>query len=119
MSQKASYRRIEKGSVIGQDMFYVIVSTHLHDGKFYLYCLCDNANNIYSFTIDEVLGDDWLVLSPRKAMQIYSFGVSGLTKKDEELWHKIKREIPADVIAEILSGQEDDRFNHWYGDDYL
>jgi hypothetical protein len=114
---KANYRRIEKGSVIGNDWYYVVVSTHAYDGKMYLYCLCDNANNIYSFTMDEVLGEDWLILSPLKAMHIYSYSSLDLTKKDEELFHKINREIPATVIAEVLSGQEDKRFDHWYGDE--
>lgn len=121
MSKKASYRRIEKGSVIGHDWYYVVVSTHIQDGKMYLYCLCDNANNIYSFTIDEILTEStphkWLVLSPRKAMNIHSYGLSGLTEEDEELYRKINRTIPADVIAEVLCGQEDDRFDHWYCDE--
>lgn len=117
MSKKVNYKRIEKGTVIGRDMFYVVVSTHIEDGKLHLYCLCDNANNIYSFSIDEIINEGWLVLSPRQAMAVYSYGSSsGLTEKDEELFHKIDRPIPADVIAEVLSGQEDDRFDHWYKD---
>jgi len=112
--EKCDYRRIEKGSVLGDDWFFVVVSTHLHDGELYVYCLCDNANNIYSFTLTEIIRDNWLVLSPKKAMHIYSYGLSELTEEDENLFLKIDRKIPADVIAEVLSGQEDDRFNHWY-----
>lgn len=116
---KADYRRIEKGSVIGEvgEFFYVVVSTHVYDGEMWVYCLCDNANNIYSFTMGEILKGEWLILSPKKAMHIYSYSSLDLTKEDEELYHKIKRDIPATVIAEVLSGQEDNRFDHWYGDD--
>jgi hypothetical protein len=116
MTKKVNYRRIEKGTVLGDDWYYVVVSTHIQDNKLYLYCLCDNANNIYSFSMDEILNDNWLILSVRQAMHIYSYGVSGLTEEDEERYHKMNRKIPADVIAEVLSGQEDDRFDHWYED---
>lgn len=117
MSEKANYKRIEKGSVIGREMFYVVVSTHVHSDKLFLYCLCDNANNIYSFEINEILNEDWLVFSPKTAMGIYSYGHSGdLTEKDYDMFYKMDRPIPADVIAEVLSGQEDHRFDHWYND---
>jgi hypothetical protein len=43
-----NYRRIEKGTVIGWEVFYVVVNAIVHKGELYLNCICDNANNIYS-----------------------------------------------------------------------
>ena len=122
MKENTNYRRIEKGSIIGWDFYYVIVSTHIKDNKLYFYCICDNANNIYSFTLDEILNTKdphkWLILSPKMAMKIHSFGNQYyLNEEDQELYEKINRPIPAEVIAEVLCGQEDNRFNHWYGNE--
>lgn len=109
-----NYRKIQKGTVIGWDWFYVVVEIVITDGKAYCHCICDNANNSYSFSIDEILQTTephkHLIISPIKAISRQNWD-SKLTDEDEKIFLEINREIPMDVIAEVLSGKHDDRWN--------
>jgi hypothetical protein len=104
--------KYEKGSVVWyQGIFYVVVSVVTKNIETYVNCVCDNANNIYAFKTTELR--DSVVLCVRDVVQYQSFG----TADDMELWDKlmnIGRPIPINVIAEVLVGLHDDRFDHWY-----
>ncbi len=110
-----SYKKIEKGSVIGYDLFFVVVEAIIENNDLFISCICDNANNIYSFKIDNILKTDqphkWIVLSPKKAVEVESWGgLMSLDEEDQVIFEKISRPIPLDVIAEVLAGKHDDRF---------
>lgn len=100
--------KVNKGSTIFyQAWWYVVVSVAMVDGKILFECICDNANNTYSWSPDK----DMLILSPEQAMYLHSY-------RQEPLWfdeHSAaedakRREIPVDVIAEVLAGLHDHRF---------
>ena len=93
---------VEKGSVVQHHgWWFVVVEQH---GNI-LYCICDNANNIYSHQIEECP----FILNPYEAMRAHGWGDG-----EEKLMDAIReREIPAEVIAEVLSGCHDKRFSHW------
>lgn len=74
--------------------WYVLVSVSFKDGKTYMNCICDNANNIYSH--EPALVTEWF--DSRRI---------GYERP------KNSRPIPYQVIAEVLIGQHDDRFDHW------
>lgn len=108
-----SYKRIEKGTVIGTDWYFVVVEAVVQGDQLYLHCICDNANNVYSFEIRDLLDDDeCLILSPLKAIEIEGWGAEyTLSDGDREIYTRIGRSIPVDVIAEVLAGKHDDRFS--------
>lgn len=78
--------KLVKGALIAVDgWYYVLVYPYASkDGSLSLFCICDNANNIYSWKVEHI---------------------------DE--FPPADREIPYDVIAEVLLGEHDDRFEHW------
>lgn len=109
------YKKIQKGSVIGWDWFYVVVECVIVDKRLWVNCICDNANNVYSFSIDKILNTvephGWIVLSPEKAVEVASWDdLMSLEENDQAVLLKIGREIPLDIMAEVLSGKHDDRF---------
>jgi hypothetical protein len=111
-----NYHTIEKGTILGHHgLFYVVVSTVIADKKLYVNCICDNANNIYAFEISDLLAGKTLILSPSTAVNVCTGSVSELTESDEKLFEEFHgRSVPLDVMAEVLSGHHDKRFDHWY-----
>ena len=110
-----SYKKLQKGSVIGYDWYYVVVDMQIHDGELYLGCICDNANNQYSFSIKEILETKephgWLVLSPLKAVEVASWDdIGSLDEDDQRIYNRLDRSIPLDIMAEVLAGKHDHRF---------
>ena len=93
-------KEIIKGSILFIDGWWFVVVKQKGES---LYCICDNANNRYFMEAE----DAKLILSPREAMRLESWG-SGT---NEAIEARNKREIPVEVIAEVLSGCHDDRFN--------
>lgn len=97
---------LKKGTVIGWDWFFVIVQVRASG---WLDCICDNANNVYSFNIKEIAAEtipnEWVIIQPEEADQIPYFG-----KEYEDL---MARGLPFRVIAEVLSGEHDCRFNNY------
>lgn len=93
---------VTKGSIAMVDnIWYVVVSEK--DG--HLYCICDHANNIHSWH----LSDCRAVYSAHDAMWANSW-----SPKDDRLRQLMsERSIPVCVIAEVLAGCHDDRFDHW------
>jgi hypothetical protein len=93
--------KLEKGSLIFElGVWYVVVVTDSKNA----YCICDHANNIYSTPLKTVE----FTCTAREAMYSHGWGIS-----DHVLQEYIdKRPIPVDVIAEVLSGCHDDRFEH-------
>ena len=87
-----------KGDIIAWDgIWYVIVEIayNRRTGDLDLYCICDHANNIHSINADDI--EVHVPLS-----KIYDY-----------VPVKNKREIPHDVIKEVLAGDHDGRFDHW------
>lgn len=103
---------LEKGTVLGWNWYYVVVGCTPTGVN----CICDNANNIYYFEFSELSEEHphkWLIMSPKKAMLIHGWGRRDLLSEEEEIiFNTINREIPVEVIAEVLSGVHDDRFEH-------
>jgi len=105
---------LKKGTVIGWDWWFVVievtVSGHVH-------CICDNANNIYSFESKEILDDEdpheWLLIQPEEFDEISSLFVD----LDNKYHHLLERDLPFHVVVEALSGEHDERFKHWSGNE--
>lgn len=98
---------ISKGAVImvAGWWFIVVKAIITKDKSINFYCICDNANNIYSHSIKEI---DFFA-TPFQAVKAHSWDIG-----DQALLNlKAKREIPLDVIGEVLAGAHDDRFDHW------
>jgi hypothetical protein len=96
--------RLEKGMLISVDScWYVVVHVFFKDGRTYLYCICDHANNIYAWEVEHVHTH----LSRNEIANL------GYSWPDRDLGNLKDRDIPYDVIAEVLLGREDDRFDHW------
>ena len=94
--------RIQKGMIISTDNFwYVVVNTKWDAEKKELLfeCICDNANNRYSFSAPEV----------HAYMTLEEIGQNDWVKPERKLLKD--RKIPHDVIVEVLSGKHDDRFD--------
>lgn len=93
---------ISKGTIIFvASCWYVVVE--VHEGK--LFCICDNANNIYSWN----LADCDCIASAKEAISAANWG-----NGDDKLISALnERECPFEVIAEVLVGLHDDRFDHW------
>lgn len=95
-----------KGSVIQVDnIFYVVVEEVGNS----LHCLCDNANNRYFWDKKDVL----ITLTPKQAMEYYVYGQVFDECELSDKLHEFGREIPADVIAQVLSGLQDERFSDY------
>lgn len=114
------YRKIQKGTVIGWDWFFVVVEAVIDKQglDLDLRCICDNANNIYSFGLSGILKETnphkWLIIDPKTAIEIKASGsIYDLSEEDQKIYEEIGREIPDDVIAEVLVGYHDHRFSHW------
>ena len=104
-------KEVQKGSVTWVNgWWYVVVEQKGED----LHSICDNANNIYSNKLSECE----LIATPYEAMTMHGWDYCPSREDDENFSEKAlelhrKREIPADVIAEVLAGCHDDRFSHW------
>jgi len=93
---------LEKGMIISTDnWWYVVVNVFYEDGKTYLNCICDNANNVYTWdasavhtymTLKEIANKPW-------------DGFDRIISDDLR-----NRPIPYMVIVEVLAGRHDKRF---------
>lgn len=102
---------LEKGMLLGHDAWwYVLVKAVFENGKTHLYCICDNANNIYSFTPDVV---DTFLTPNEVGNANWSWPEDFNDEEDDKVATYRARSIPYDVVAEVLIGRHDDRFNHW------
>lgn len=98
--------KLEKGSCIFyQDLWYVLVEAITDGTQVWLHCICDNANNIYSWVPDK----DMIFLTPKESLQLSNY--RWLPDRYDDAEHLHQREIPVEVIAEVLSGLHDDRFS--------
>ena len=106
----------KKGMVIGHDWFYVVV--RLSKCKKWVYCICDNANNIYSHEIKDIENQtdphEWIIFDPFKAEYGFGNSFNELFKDlDERYSHLQERGLPFEVMLEVILGFEDNRFDHW------
>lgn len=103
--------KLEKGMLISVDSWWYIVvdiAFDIENRCVEFYCICDNANNIYHWTSDEIHSHISLnELSDSKWMRM---------ERKISPWLK-DRDIPHDVIIEVLAGEHDDRFDHWIKDE--
>lgn len=101
---------IKKGTIIGWDWFYVVVEVTISGN---VHCICDNANNIYPFTLAQILDtkepSEWIILQPEEFEERYQF----FADLEDEYKSLIEREIPYEVVAKSLCGIYDHRFSHW------
>lgn len=96
-----SRTKISKGMLVGdQGWWFVVVNAVWDESKLWLQCICDNANNVYSFEPHEV---DVMV-------SLEALGNNG--------WEMVQvpeayrdREFPYGVVTEVLSGRHDDRWD--------
>lgn len=94
--------RLEKGGLLWDGMmFYVIVHVRFHDGVLTVDCVCDNANNIYSWQPKSMEA-----IFDRTTINDWEYGHGTLDKPD--------REVPYEVMWAAMAGKHDDRFDHWY-----
>lgn len=102
--------KLEKGGLIlVSGIWHVIVAIRLNkDKKLSIDCICDHANNIYSWEAKDI--DLSLTLK-----EIAKLAYNQPNEKVSEAVRK--RDIPYDVIVEVISGREDCRFDHWYEDE--
>jgi hypothetical protein len=77
--------RLIKGTHFPVDgIYYVLVYAVADDTGVSLFCICDHANNIFSWSMDNV---------------------------DKKI--PVDHETPYEVICEVLRGEHDHRFDHW------
>ena len=101
---------IEKGSCIySRGWWHVVVHTALNtkNGKVSFLSICDNANNQYDINPEDI---DF-VLSAHDAFKQAGWGYTGNDELQEILE---KRNLPLDVVGEVLTGNHDDRFEHYF-----
>lgn len=99
---------LEKGMLVSPgDWWFVVVSVVYTNGKVSLCCLCDNANNRYSFLPEEI----------KNYLSIKEISRLGRGWPEREIKSRSQsladRSVPYDVITEVLTGGEDDRFSDW------
>ena len=94
--------KLEKGMLVSSDhWWYVVVNVVFEKGKIWLQCICDNANNTYSFEPHEV----------KNYLTLKEISHLGYNWPDREFTNDTRfRAIPYEVITEILLGREDTRF---------
>jgi len=96
-----SVERLEKGSIIEvHGMWYVVVKD---DFSRDMYCICDHANNAFYWDKDDIIS--YLTLKE----------IGNLSWEKPERPYLLNREIPYEIIVEVLSGRHDDRFNYCGG----
>lgn len=95
---------LEKGMLlsVASGEWYIFISAQVTKDLVYLNCICDHANNVFSFEPDEIV--DYLSL--REISDIEWAGLPGRIRKIMQ-----KRPIPHDVIVEALAGRHDRRFD--------
>lgn len=87
----------------GGGRWYVVVRMRKDGSE--AYCICDNANNRYNHSVKDIK----YAASPYEAMRLVGWGIG-----DEKLKDLVDdRAIPVDIIAEVLAGCHDDRFDDW------
>lgn len=88
---------VEKGSLVYTIGWFFVVVKETRKG---FNCICDNANNIYYWEYDQSVVIPLSFLKQRQDVKL--------------LCENLKREIPWDVIQEVLDGEHNGRFNHWH-----
>lgn len=91
-----------KGSIVSPDFVWYVVVKQVGDR---LYCICDNANNIYGWEVKDIR--NYLTLE-----EVGRMDWEGHPREIEDDY-LARRPIPYSVIVEVLSGRHDNRFNHW------
>ena len=97
--------KLEKGMIVSADNWWYVVVEVVFDTsskKTLLHCICDNANNTYTWTPESI----------HSYMSLEEIRNLGYGRPEREFPSYLKeRRIPYDVITEVLLGREDDRFN--------
>ena len=104
--------RLMAGTLIGREWWFVVITVT----PFGVGCVCDNANNVYGFSHEELLYDDTIIIDPEVAAG-HGWGdvrdamvELGVLDKFE---HLLERDIPYNVMVEAQNGRHTHRF-HYY-----
>lgn len=99
--------KLEKGMIVSADTCWYVVVEVVFDAmskKTLLHCICDNANNTYTWTPESI----------HSYMSLEEIRNLGYVRPEREFPSYLKeRTIPYDVITEVLLGREDNRFDHY------
>jgi hypothetical protein len=100
-----SKETFQKGDVILVGVtFYVVIGTR---GE-YIDCICDSANNRYSWEKADIR----VHITALQAVEAATYGTpSEINEDDSKMLHSTDREIPVLVIAQALVGLHDGRFD--------
>lgn len=99
--------KLERGMLISTDnVWYVVVNVRYSLGKVWLECICDNANNRYTWEPQDVTC--YLSLD-----EIRNRGYMGWEARDYIHKDVADREIPDGLILDILLGKQNDRFDDY------
>lgn len=95
--------KYEKGSCVFIDGWWFVV---VYDDGHHIRCICDNANNSYTWNHNDVI----FSLNTKESVLLGSGGVyNGYLPKQQIP----DRKIPVDVIAEVLVGLHDHRWENF------
>lgn len=95
--------KIEKGMIVSVDDVWYVVVMAVYDKEHkttYLYCICDHANNIHVWPVNNV----------HSYMSLKEIGNLDWEDVGRVMYDLQDREIPYQVITEVLAGRHDDRF---------
>ena len=98
--------KLEKGMLVSEGGWWFVVVNIRYTPKvntLILECICDNANNVYGWAANEV--KDYLNL---KEIANLSYNWPERYEWNHEMR---SREIPYEVITEVILGRHDDRFS--------
>jgi hypothetical protein len=98
---------LERGSIVMVwGIWHVVIEVVLEeDGRVLLNCVCDHANNRFTFGVNEVD-----VLIDKRGLLAINYG----NLRDDLQKAVNERPIPYDVICEVLCGSQDDHFEDYW-----
>jgi len=92
-------KKIQKGSIIYEFGWWFVVVNQRGET---IGCICDHANNVHFINVSDIK----YKATPKEAMRAHGWNAG-----DEKLLELSReRDIPVEVIAEVLSGCHDERF---------
>jgi hypothetical protein len=106
---KPNLARLQKGMLVSADnWWYIVVDIvyNYNDQRVSFLCICDNANNRYTF-------DEKDIIAHLTLTELHMAANGYWPNRDFPNGLKT-RDIPLSVVAEVLCGREDDRFSDYF-----